>query len=136
MYIPRNPNKLRICEYLMRYHEERGDKVIVFSDSVYALAKYAQVGGEGVFLCMYVYIYICMCVYAQGWEWTCVYSLHHLSAHPKTHLPTPMTKPTQQLFGRDAIYGGTKESERERLLAAFRISSRVNTIFLSRVCIY
>lgn len=27
----------------MRYHEERGDKIIVFSDSVYALAKYAQV---------------------------------------------------------------------------------------------
>ena len=56
-----------------------GDKIIVFSDSVYALSKYAQ------------------------------------------------------LFGRDAIYGGTKESERERLLAAFRISNRVNTIFLSRV---
>ncbi len=53
----------------------------------------------------------------------------------------PLTRPPplvlvltpSQLFGRDAIYGGTKESERERLLAAFRISSRVNTIFLSRV---
>ncbi len=31
----------------MRYHEERGDKIIVFSDSVYALAKYAQASGGG-----------------------------------------------------------------------------------------
>ena len=38
-----------------------------------------------------------------------------------------------EIFGRDAIYGGTKESERERLLATFRISNRINTIFLSRV---
>jgi superfamily II DNA or RNA helicase len=26
-----NPAKFRACEYLMRYHEARGDKVIVFS---------------------------------------------------------------------------------------------------------
>jgi len=34
-----NPNKFRACEYLMRYHEERGDKVIVFSDNVFALKR-------------------------------------------------------------------------------------------------
>lgn len=32
-----NPNKFRACEYLMRFHEARGDKVIVFSDNVFAL---------------------------------------------------------------------------------------------------
>jgi len=36
-----NPNKFRACEYLMRFHEDRGDKVIVFSDNVFALKKYA-----------------------------------------------------------------------------------------------
>ncbi|EGG14365.1 transcription factor IIH subunit [Cavenderia fasciculata] len=36
-----NPNKCRACEYLIRYHEQRGDKIIVFSDNVYALKKYA-----------------------------------------------------------------------------------------------
>ena len=36
-----NPNKFRACEYLMRFHEARGDKVIVFSDNVFALRKYA-----------------------------------------------------------------------------------------------
>lgn len=32
-----NPNKFQACQFLIRYHEERGDKVIVFSDNVYAL---------------------------------------------------------------------------------------------------
>ncbi|KAI6243972.1 General transcription and DNA repair factor IIH helicase subunit XPB [Aphelenchoides fujianensis] len=50
-----NPNKFRVCEYLIRYHERRNDKVglslpssflpfvqiIVFSDNVFALKKYA-----------------------------------------------------------------------------------------------
>uniref|UniRef100_A0A6P6Y5Y4 General transcription and DNA repair factor IIH helicase/translocase subunit XPB n=1 Tax=Dermatophagoides pteronyssinus TaxID=6956 RepID=A0A6P6Y5Y4_DERPT len=32
-----NPNKLRACEYLIQFHEARGDKVIVFSDYLMAL---------------------------------------------------------------------------------------------------
>ena len=36
-----NPAKFRACEYLMRFHEARGDKVIIFSDNVFALKKYA-----------------------------------------------------------------------------------------------
>jgi len=36
-----NPNKYRVCEYLIRYHERRNDKIIVFSDNVFALKKYA-----------------------------------------------------------------------------------------------
>ena len=36
-----NPSKFRACEYLVRFHEARGDKVIVFSDNVFALKKYA-----------------------------------------------------------------------------------------------
>ncbi|KAK2077082.1 hypothetical protein QBZ16_004716 [Prototheca wickerhamii] len=37
-----NPAKLRACEFLVRYHERRGDKVIVFSDNIYALREYAE----------------------------------------------------------------------------------------------
>ncbi|KAF0415598.1 DNA repair helicase rad25 [Gigaspora margarita] len=40
-----NPNKLQACQFLIQYHEERGDKVIVFSDNVYALEKYARLLG-------------------------------------------------------------------------------------------
>lgn len=36
-----NPNKFRMCQYLVQFHEERGDKVIIFADNVYALKMYA-----------------------------------------------------------------------------------------------
>ncbi|KAH0479021.1 MAG: uncharacterized protein KVP18_001989 [Porospora cf. gigantea A] len=36
-----NPNKLMVCEFLVRFHEERGDKVIVFSDNLFALKEVA-----------------------------------------------------------------------------------------------
>ncbi|CAG5097082.1 Oidioi.mRNA.OKI2018_I69.XSR.g14925.t1.cds [Oikopleura dioica] len=37
-----NPNKFRACEFLVRYHEARKDKIIVFSDNVFALVEYAK----------------------------------------------------------------------------------------------
>ncbi|PVU99241.1 hypothetical protein BB560_005538 [Smittium megazygosporum] len=37
-----NPRKFQICQYLIWYHENRGDKIIVFVDNVYALKAYAQ----------------------------------------------------------------------------------------------
>lgn len=36
-----NPNKAKACDYLVRYHEIRGDKIIVFSDNLFALREYA-----------------------------------------------------------------------------------------------
>ena len=36
-----NPNKCRACEFLIKYHEQRNDKIIVFSDNVFALQSYA-----------------------------------------------------------------------------------------------
>jgi DNA excision repair protein ERCC-3 len=37
-----NPRKFQACQFLIDYHEKRGDKIIVFSDNVYALQAYAQ----------------------------------------------------------------------------------------------
>jgi len=37
-----NPRKFQACQFLIDYHEKRGDKVIVFSDNVYALERYAR----------------------------------------------------------------------------------------------
>lgn len=37
-----NPRKFQACQFLIDYHEKRGDKIIVFSDNVYALRMYAQ----------------------------------------------------------------------------------------------
>ncbi|KAJ5723637.1 hypothetical protein N7488_001672 [Penicillium malachiteum] len=36
-----NPQKFQACQFLIEYHENRGDKIIVFSDNVYALERYA-----------------------------------------------------------------------------------------------
>jgi DNA excision repair protein ERCC-3 len=37
-----NPRKFQACQFLIDYHESRGDKIIVFSDNVYALEKYSR----------------------------------------------------------------------------------------------
>jgi DNA excision repair protein ERCC-3 len=37
-----NPAKLRATEFLVRFHEARGDKIIVFSDLVFSLKLYAD----------------------------------------------------------------------------------------------
>ncbi|ODV65331.1 DNA repair helicase rad25 [Hyphopichia burtonii NRRL Y-1933] len=36
-----NPTKFQAAQFLIHYHEKRGDKIIVFSDNVYALQEYA-----------------------------------------------------------------------------------------------
>jgi DNA excision repair protein ERCC-3 len=36
-----NPEKFRTCQFLIQYHEARGDKILVFSDNVFALKEYA-----------------------------------------------------------------------------------------------
>ena len=37
-----NPNKFLACQYLINLHEARGDKIIVFSDNIFALKTYAK----------------------------------------------------------------------------------------------
>ncbi|GAA5861464.1 hypothetical protein JCM3774_000255 [Rhodotorula dairenensis] len=41
-----NPRKFQACQFLIQYHENRGDKIIVFSDNVYALEAYAKKLGK------------------------------------------------------------------------------------------
>ncbi|XP_055966156.1 general transcription and DNA repair factor IIH helicase subunit XPB isoform X2 [Sorex fumeus] len=36
-----NPNKFRACQFLIKFHERRNDKIIVFADNVFALQEYA-----------------------------------------------------------------------------------------------
>ena len=37
-----NPCKFRVCEYLLRFHVNRGDKIIIFSDDLPALFLYCE----------------------------------------------------------------------------------------------
>lgn len=32
-----NPNKFMACDYLVKLHEARGDKIIIFCDQIFAL---------------------------------------------------------------------------------------------------
>lgn len=41
-----NPTKIQTCEYIIKKHERMGDKIIVFSDNVYALKTYALKFGK------------------------------------------------------------------------------------------
>lgn len=41
LFYAMNPNKFRACEFLIRFHERRNDKIIVFADNVFALKHYA-----------------------------------------------------------------------------------------------
>jgi DNA excision repair protein ERCC-3 len=41
-----NPRKFQACQFLIKYHEDRGDKVIVFSDNVFALEVSDPIGGS------------------------------------------------------------------------------------------
>jgi DNA excision repair protein ERCC-3 len=40
-----NPNKFRAAEFLLRHHEARGDKVLMFSDTIHALTTYCELLG-------------------------------------------------------------------------------------------
>ena len=37
-----NPEKFFVLQYLIRYHEARKDKILVFSDNIFLLTKYAK----------------------------------------------------------------------------------------------
>ncbi|KAG8893540.1 hypothetical protein FRC00_010375 [Tulasnella sp. 408] len=45
-----NPNKFQACQFLINFHEKRGDKIIVFSDNVFTLKEYARKLGKP-FIC-------------------------------------------------------------------------------------
>ena len=42
IYSSINPNKFMAVERLIRYHESRGDKILVFADIIYVLDKYQE----------------------------------------------------------------------------------------------
>ena len=41
LYYIMNPTKFQVCQFLIDYHEKRGDKIIVFSDNLFALQYYS-----------------------------------------------------------------------------------------------
>jgi len=46
LYYTCNPIKFQVCQFLINYHENRGDKIICFSDNLFALQHYAKALGK------------------------------------------------------------------------------------------
>ena len=46
LYYMMNPIKYQVCQFLIDFHEKRGDKIIVFSDNIFALEHYAKSMGK------------------------------------------------------------------------------------------
>lgn len=104
-----NPQKFQACQFLIKYHEERGDKIIVFSDNVYALEvrKPLCYGSD-------------FAVNRRRQKLTRPSKLWELQAYAKK---------LRKLY----IHGGTPQVERMRILQNFQHNPLVNTIFLSKV---
>lgn len=101
-----NPNKFRACEFLIRFHEQqRGDKIIVFADNLFALTTYAMKLRKP------------MIFGATRWLHICADVTYFLLILP--------------LF----IFESFSHAERTRILYQFKNSPEVNTIFLSKVCL-
>lgn len=43
IYYVMNPNKIHACEFLVKYHESQGDKILVFCDNIIAIRLYSRV---------------------------------------------------------------------------------------------
>nr|KJB20627.1 hypothetical protein B456_003G156900 [Gossypium raimondii] len=101
-----NPNKFRACEFLIRFHErERGDKIIVFADNLFALVEYAmKLRKPMIYGATRLFLNINCCPFCIVFILLCQSSLVMCS-----HL------------------------ERTKILQAFKTSRDVNTIFLSKV---
>lgn len=109
-----NPNKIQACQYLIEYHESRGDKVIVFSDNVFALKVRLfdrSIRADECFL---------FCHSGCGWSLTpivCSFRFQHYASK----------------LGKPFIYGGTSSAERLRVLQQFQHNPLLNTVFLSKI---
>nr|KAF6277296.1 ERCC excision repair 3, TFIIH core complex helicase subunit [Pipistrellus kuhlii] len=121
-----NPNKFRACQFLIKFHERRNDKIIVFADNVFALKEYAvrlnnlQVSarreeahlaaGSGASHC----------------------SSFRYSASPVCCRPRPLPRPLATC-SQFYIYGPTSQGERMHILQNFKHNPKINTIFISKV---
>lgn len=106
-----NPNKFRACQFLIRFHERRNDKIIVFADNVFALKEYAIRLNKHVFFfplrsTISVILFLCAILFLL---------LLFCS------------------FSRPFIYGPTSQGERMQILQNFKHNPKINTIFISKV---
>ena len=105
-----NPNKFRSCEFLIRQHEERNDKVLVFW-YVYILFTIGFWEISPIYRFVFIVIYFCCSD----------------DVFPLLDFAHRLNKPV--------IYGQTPNDERQSSLHRFQNDSNFNTLFISQVSI-
>ncbi|KAH7714790.1 Ssl2p [Aphelenchoides avenae] len=118
-----NPNKFRVCQYLIRYHERRNDKIIVFSDNVFALKTFAREMGVPF-------------LYGETSQAERMNILQNFQYNPKV-ADTSFDLPEANVLIQISAHGGSRRQEAQRLgriLRAKKFSSEAfNAFFYSLV---
>ncbi|KAF5306668.1 hypothetical protein FQR65_LT07223 [Abscondita terminalis] len=123
-----NPNKFRACQFLIRYHERRGDKTIVFSDNVFALKHYAIKMNKPY-------------IYGPTTQSERIQILQNFKFNPKVNTifvskvaDTSFDLPEANVLIQISSHGGSRRQEAQRLgriLRAKKAQSRKNTTLSS-----
>ena len=105
-------------QFLMKYHERRNDKIIIFSDVVFSLRTYAKRLNRYCTGRMYALdVVASVCRVYMVWK-------HVLAC------------PVFELLYKPFIDGQTNQQERMKVLQNFKHNPIVNTILISKVCAY
>ncbi|CAJ0575554.1 unnamed protein product, partial [Mesorhabditis spiculigera] len=126
-----NPNKFRMCQYLIKYHEKRNDKIIVFSDNVFALKTYAVEMGKPF-------------LYGETVQSERMKILQNFQFNPKVNTifvskvaDTSFDLPEANVLIQISAHGGSRRQEAQRLGRILRAkknsSDQYNAFFYSLV---
>lgn len=127
-----NPNKFRACQFLIRYHERRCDKVIVFSDNVFALKHYAIKMGKPY-------------IYGPTTQGERMQILQNFKFNPKVNTifvskvaDTSFDLPEANVLIQISSHGGSRRQEAQRLGRILRakkgaVAEEYNAFFYSLV---
>uniref|UniRef100_A0A915D3Q8 General transcription and DNA repair factor IIH helicase/translocase subunit XPB n=1 Tax=Ditylenchus dipsaci TaxID=166011 RepID=A0A915D3Q8_9BILA len=118
-----NPSKFRLCQYLIRYHERRNDKIIVFSDKVFALKEYALLMNKPY-------------LFGETSQNERMKVLNNFQCNPKV-ADTSFDLPEANVLIQISAHGGSRRQEAQRLgriLRAKKMSAETfNAFFYSLV---
>ncbi|XP_065527601.1 general transcription and DNA repair factor IIH helicase subunit XPB [Lathamus discolor] len=127
-----NPNKFRACEFLIKFHERRNDKIIVFSDNVFALKEYAVRLGKPY-------------IYGPTTQGERMQILQNFKHNPKINTifiskvgDTSFDLPEANVLIQISSHGGSRRQEAQRLGRVLRakkgmIAEEYNAFFYSLV---
>lgn len=121
LFISMNPNKFRICQYLIRLHESRNDKIIVFSDNVFALRHYART-------------LKCPFIYGPTSQQERLQILQNFQHNPKVNCifvskvaDTSFDLPDANVLIQISSHGGSRRQEAQRLGRILRAKKDMNS---------